>query len=379
MAIFFTAGLRVGETPNPDNAWLRQSFLEQCAQRIRHDDDLYLVGDLITGIDNLQFYDQLPDCRLHIFCGASECSIPNFEEEAYKRLHKHRNRLNVMTGVQYVNVGFTETWRIAHHSQELGGFACAMPSICGDGHSFWRARQLINGEPIINVDFEAWGGRLVTENMIYQEAHKIKSGEYATALDGAHFYDAHYQAQQNAMTRLQETTYGFLKTELMQAYIKRWGWNFIRAGVLVVNDNGEFLCVEEPRMKDKVTKQYIDVWDIWNLPAGSAKSPTESSKAAAVRRIKEETGYPIELTGLLFIKEKPDEMYPYSMPVYVGKVIGEPVNFDHQAIRSVAWKTEAEIEDLQAAEKLRSPDFMLEAIRCYTEGLILPLDVVVTR
>ncbi len=170
-----------------------------------------------------------------------------------------------------------------------------------------------------------------------------------------------------------------LQSPALQFHINRWGWNFLRAGVVVRDQRGKYLCVEETRAK--VNGVYQDVYDIWNLPSGATESTLEGTQAAAIREVKEETGYDVKLTGLLYITQKRDQKFPYLMVVYAAEVIpgGPTADFNHQEIRSIRWMSAQEIADLHSAGKLRSPHFMLRAIELYEKQKILPLHLVVER
>lgn len=170
-----------------------------------------------------------------------------------------------------------------------------------------------------------------------------------------------------------------LQSPALQFHIDRWGWNFLRAGVVVRNQHGRYLCVEETRAK--VNGVYQDVYDIWNLPSGATESTLEGTQAAAIREVKEETGYDVKLTGLLYITQKRDQKFPYLMVVYAAEVVpdGPISDFNHQEIRSVRWMTAREIAQLNSKLKLRSPHFMLRAIELYEKQRILPLHLVVER
>lgn len=161
-------------------------------------------------------------------------------------------------------------------------------------------------------------------------------------------------------------------------HIDRWGWSFVRAGVVVRNQLGQYLCVEETR--GRVNGVYQDVYDIWNLPAGSAQNPLENSLRIAMRETEEETGHKVEITGLLFIKRKLSAGSPHIMVVYEARVVDDaPHDFDHKEIRSLRWMTCAEIMDLKLQDKLRSPDFIIEAVQRCEAGQSLPLSAILER
>lgn len=170
-----------------------------------------------------------------------------------------------------------------------------------------------------------------------------------------------------------------MSTPLLQTHIDRWGWSFVRAGVVVRDQFGRYLCIEDIRCR--IGGVYQTVYDVWNLPAGSAKTPLESFLQTAVREVKEETGYSVKLTGLAYIKRKLDAKSPHIMPVYTAEVVGDdtPQDFDHKEIHSLRWMTCEEIMDLKLKGKLRSPDFILEAVRRCETGEPLPLSTIVER
>lgn len=158
-------------------------------------------------------------------------------------------------------------------------------------------------------------------------------------------------------------------------HVNRWGWSFVRAGVVVRNRLGQYLCIEETR--GRVNGVYQDVYGIWNLPAGSAKNPTESFLRNAAREVEEETGYKVEITGLLFIKRKLSAGSPHIMAVYEAKIVDDtPHDFDRKEIRSLRWMSCEEIMELKCQDKLRSPDFVLEAVRRCENNKPLPLSTI---
>lgn len=378
MAKYFTSGLLIGAENVPGSRFyyrpddFEERFLDECRHKLQPEDDLFLVGNIVAGVQDLQFFNRLPDCRLHIIPGTVERAIPNFESEVFRYLQRRQNRTEVALDYN-VTIGDT-VWRVNHSAQKLGGYACFMPSICGDSQGMWRMRRLLNGQPIVSVDIDVWSGQLVSEDYLASLQCELELGVYDTALDGQHFYDVHYQAQQDALAKIDETAAGILQTKLMQAYIKRWGYNFRRAAGLVVNQQGDFLCVEEPKMK--INGTYQNVYDIWSFPAGSAKAPSEDSISAIERRGEQETGYPVKVAGFLFYQEGPGEIFSYDMPVYLLRVTGEPHDFDHKAIRSTAWKSYDDLKQLEQAKKIRS-SYVMKAVERYRRGEVYPLSIVV--
>jgi hypothetical protein len=66
---------------------------------------------------------------------------------------------------------------MAHKPVDLMGYAQHMPSLCGHVHGIWRTQCMPNGEPIINVGIDAWGG-LVSEKFILHQYDAITKGYY---------------------------------------------------------------------------------------------------------------------------------------------------------------------------------------------------------
>ena len=164
----------------------------------------------------------------------------------------------------------------------------------------------------------------------------------------------------------------------IEFHINRWGWSFVRAGVVVRNKLGQYLCVEDIRCR--IGGVYQTVYDVWNLPAGSAQEPTESFLQNATREVEEETGYKVEISNLLFIKRKLSPCSPHIMAVYEARALSNtPQDFDHKEINSLRWMSCEDIMDLKRQNKLRSPDFILEAVRRCETGQTLPLSVIVER
>lgn len=176
-----------------------------------------------------------------------------------------------------------------------------------------------------------------------------------------------------------------VRTPEFQAHLERWGFSFLRTGILVAKYFSgaiHYLCVEEA--KAKVDGEYQEVYDIWNLPSGSCKSPTESRQAAGIREVYEETGYHVKLTNFLFVTSKANRSEAYSMNVYAARLRDEDEapdldHIDHNEIRSTRWLTCAAIDKLAEQRKLRSPHFMLKAVHAYEDGALLPLTVAIDR
>lgn len=81
----------------------------------------------------------------------------------------------------------------------------------------------------------------------------------------------------------------------------------------------------------------------WNLPGGHLEG-VETVAEAAIREVKEETGYDVELTGFLGLYQSVfrDKQLSVAGPIFLGKVIGGELRTspDHPAVR---WVTAEEL------------------------------------
>lgn len=113
----------------------------------------------------------------------------------------------------------------------------------------------------------------------------------------------------------------------------------------------------------------------WNTPMGHWDYG-ENMTDAAKREVKEETGYDIEITGLLPL----ENIYDNNVfrIVYLGKVIGgSPEERDKSEINAVEWFTLAEIKQKYDAGELRD-GCCWQDVELYmeNENKILPLDTI---
>ena len=133
--------------------------------------------------------------------------------------------------------------------------------------------------------------------------------------------------------------------------------------VLIVRE-GKFLLVEEGKPGRK---------GLFNLPGGHVEAH-ETLFDAAIREAKEETGYSIELTGVVGIYQA---IYPHvnvSGPVFSAKITGgSPAPTpEHPTLK---WVTKDELYALAKEGKLftKYPPF---AVTHYTTRGVFPLDIV---
>lgn len=153
----------------------------------------------------------------------------------------------------------------------------------------------------------------------------------------------------------------------------RWGDSWYRAGVVVTNDQGEFLLVEE--LRARINGVWHDVEDIWNIPSGSCEED-ERFLDAAIREAHEELGRGVKLKGICAIKHGKHNDDPCLLIVFVAELTDEVFEFDHKEIKSQRWFSADAIHDLNRQKRLRSSDLVLQAVGNYQKGLIVPLEII---
>jgi len=135
--------------------------------------------------------------------------------------------------------------------------------------------------------------------------------------------------------------------------------------IIIVKDD-KFLLIEEGKSSRK---------GLFNLPGGHVEAH-ETLFEAAIRESKEETGYDVELTGLVGIYQG---IYPHinvSGPVFCAKIIGGEAtpSADHP---SAVWVTKDELAQMAKDGKLFTnyPPF---AVEHYLTRGPFPLDTIAT-
>ena len=133
----------------------------------------------------------------------------------------------------------------------------------------------------------------------------------------------------------------------------------------VIEKDGKFLLVEETS----------DGKLVYNQPAGHL-DPDETLFEAAIRETLEETGWHVELTGVLGVSRytAPHSGTIYYRTTFVAQAIShdETITLD-DGIEQALW---LDIDTLKAQpEKLRSP-LVLKNIEQYLSGQIFPLSLI---
>ena len=135
-------------------------------------------------------------------------------------------------------------------------------------------------------------------------------------------------------------------------------------GVIVVRDD-KILLVRET--KPGREGQY-------NVPGGHVE-PHETLFEAAIRETKEESGYDIELTGLIGVYQTVLAHINVSGPVFSARVSGGKAVSSRQH-PEVRWVSIEELGELHKAGRLFTT-YPPHATQLLLEGKVLPLDAVI--
>ena len=103
-----------------------------------------------------------------------------------------------------------------------------------------------------------------------------------------------------------------------------------------------------------MVKQHHDEKDIWMVPGGGIEEG-ESSMAAAVREMKEETGLDVEIDRLIWHTEEVSARGQRFVNFFMGRIkggeltLGAGPEFDneHQVLREVRFMSREEIEQVE--------------------------------
>jgi len=135
----------------------------------------------------------------------------------------------------------------------------------------------------------------------------------------------------------------------------------------VIEDKGRYLLVEE---RDKTSGEMV-----FNQPAGHLEEG-ETLAAAALRETLEETGWQVELTGILGLAlyTAPGNNITYYRTTFVARPVGavEGALLDPD-ISKIHWLDYRAIQANSA--RMRSP-LVIAAIEQYREGRCYPLDLI---
>lgn len=176
---FFTSDWHAGEQQLPNtHSFLRpyptevmiERWLQQCHELIKSEDDLLVfVGDLAIWLCDLEIYKRLPECKKILVLGDKEYANKAFTKE---QCINELNRMNIFDDIVddlEIQIG-EHTYFVSHKPEDC--LKQDRPALCGHIHGSWRTMQMPNGQPIINVGIDVWGG-LVTEEFIEHQYNAI--------------------------------------------------------------------------------------------------------------------------------------------------------------------------------------------------------------
>lgn len=125
-------------------------------------------------------------------------------------------------------------------------------------------------------------------------------------------------------------------------------WIGIVAGCVIKQD-GKYLLVQEKQQK---------VYGLWNIPAGYVDKDEEIEQAA-IREVKEETGYDAELDGqIAMIHESVKRPLKH---VFKAHIVSGELTVQEDEILDAKWFSLTEIQTLNEQHKLRA-NWILDTI-----------------
>ena len=176
--IFLTSDWHSGEQPTHNtHSFLRPrttvlmvaQWLEQCREVIKAEDTLIFLGDLGITLDDLAMYTNLPSCHKVLVLGDKEYANKNFDKASFLAENQRLGIFNTVIENTVMEIAGREYF-LSHKPTDC--LAQPLPALCGHVHGIWRSAKMPNGQPIINVGIDAWGG-LVSEAFIEHQYNAI--------------------------------------------------------------------------------------------------------------------------------------------------------------------------------------------------------------
>lgn len=134
----------------------------------------------------------------------------------------------------------------------------------------------------------------------------------------------------------------------------------------IIEQNGKYLLVQEAKEKCQGK---------WNISAGHLED-NETIIEGTKREILEETGYTVDLTGLIQLSNKVTETDNWLSIIFSAKIINGSINYDKKEILDVAWYSLEELKNMQ--DCLRAKTLIIEALTKYENGNIVDINLLET-
>lgn len=182
-----------------------------------------------------------------------------------------------------------------------------------------------------------------------------------------------------------------------KAVTQQFGWDFFKAGVLIVDewqprigDNDPeilYLLMREAKVKQKQpdgTKKWVlSDEGKWNLPCGRLKIG-ESFDEAAFREGEEETGYSLysrnfdDSRELCHIGFRADADNPYTILIFTATTKQFLQRPDPEEVAETRWFNYDQILDLLEKNQLRNPKLLMGAVENYRNNDLHPATFLTT-
>lgn len=128
----------------------------------------------------------------------------------------------------------------------------------------------------------------------------------------------------------------------------------------IIEKNGKYLLVQEKKE---------DCYGKWNFPSGHLEPP-ESLINGAIREIKEETGYNVEITDISLIGN--DDIV--IIIIFSGNLLNKENMYNKKEISNIKWFSYEEI--LQMEDNLRFPTLIKNALKNKINKMNVPLSLI---
>lgn len=132
----------------------------------------------------------------------------------------------------------------------------------------------------------------------------------------------------------------------------------------VIKKDNKYLLVQEAQEKCRGK---------WNIPAGHL-DPNETIFEGAKREVFEETGFNVELTGILRIENRVMTDNEFMGVVFSTNIVGGEIRIDPREILDIKWFTYEEV--LNMKDELRSEDLIIDVITQAENNNIIDLDII---